>query len=119
MRTFKALAKLFEKLSEQEAGFLAVHDEGVAKLLEHAVSELERMAAAWSSLADEEKAVAEAEAATWRPSKKHDGGEIAPREALPSLSKLLEEKKAPLRLGAHVYYPAGRWILRFSRGGSK
>ena len=114
MRTLRALARLFEELAETGPSFLVVHDEGVAKLLEQAVSELERMTAAWDALTTEQRATEEAEAVEWKPSKRHKGGEVAPAKLLPNLSRLLRER-GPMRLGGHVYYPAGHWILRFPR----
>ena len=86
----------------------------MAKLVEEAREGLEKMIVAWDALTTEQKAAAEAEAVEWRPSKRHEGGEIAPARLLPNLSRLLREK-GPMKLGDHVYYPAGRWVLRFPR----
>ena len=112
MKTLGALARLLEELAGAGPGFLVVHDEGVAKLLGQVVDEVERMAIAWDALTAEQKAAAEA--VEWRPSKRHEGGEIAPARLLPNLSRLLREK-GPTRLGSYIYYPAGKWVLRFPR----
>ena len=117
MRMFEMLAKLFEGLAEAGPSFLVVHDEGLAKLLEHVLGELERMAVTWDSLTMEQKAAAEAEAVKWQKSKRGEG-QYAPADMLPTLTEYLKQKGGKARLGSYAYYLSRneRWILRYERG---
>jgi len=119
MRTLKTLAKLLETLAESEWSFLMTHDEGISKLLEHVLEELERMDIAWDSLSTEQKAAAEAEAVEWKESKRGEG-EYAHASVLPNLVKYLKQRGGKARLGSFAYYLSRneRWVVRYPRGES-
>ena len=115
----KAIANLFEALSEAEPAVAVGFAKKAAAQISEIVAEIRSGKESYKDLAPIDKAREEIEAADWRKSKR--GGEYVNAEALPTLKKLLEDHAGKYVLDRHAYYLStnSRWITRYERKGKK
>jgi hypothetical protein len=107
------LSQILAELTEE---FVAVHRESLAKLLRQTLGEVRRMRQAWEALADEEKLLAVANAAPWKPSRTGEGEYVA-ADRVPTLAAAVKAKQGRLYAGNYVYVLSrnGKWIQRYVR----
>jgi len=115
----KAIANLFEALSEAEPAVATAFAGKAAAKISEIVAEIRSGKESYKNLAPIDKAREEIEAADWRQSKR--GGEYISAETAPTLKQLLEKHAGKYVLDQYAYYLSSnsRWITRYERKAKK